>query len=69
MIWYQIGVIVGLFALMVLLLAVAQTLASIRDGIYVIQATSDDTNKLLQSLELETERITNAIRDIDQQMP
>jgi len=69
MIWYQIGVIVGLFALMVLLLAVAQTLASIRDGIYVIQATSDDTNKLLQSLELETERITRAIRDIDQQMP
>jgi len=69
MIWYQIGVIVGLFVLMVLLLAVAQTLASIRDGIYVIQATSDDTNKLLQSLELETERITNAIRDIDQQMP
>jgi len=69
MIWYQIGVIVGLFVLMVLLLVVAQTLASIRDVMYVIQATSDDTNKLLQSLELETERITNAIRDIDQQMP
>ena len=69
MIWYQIGVIVGLFVLMVLLLAVVRTLASIRDVMYVIQATSDDTNKLLQSLELETERITHAIRDIDQQMP
>ncbi len=69
MIWYQIGVIVCLFVLMVLLLVVAQTLASIRDVMYVIQATSDDTNKLLQSLELETERITSAIRDIDQQMP
>ncbi len=69
MIWYQIGVIVGLFVLMVLLLVVAQTLASIRDVIYVIQAASDDTNKLLQSLELETARITSAIRDIDRQMP
>ena len=69
MTWYQIGVIVGLIVLMVLHLAIVQTLVWIRDVMYVIQATSDDTNKLLQSLELETERITNAIRDIDQQMP
>jgi len=69
MIWYQIGVIVGLFVLIVLLLAVAQTLASIRDVMYEIQEKSDDANRHLQSLKSETERITDAIRDIDRQMP
>jgi len=69
MTWYQIGVIVGLFVLSVLLLAIAQTLVSIRDVMYDIQAKSDDTNKHLQSIEFETERITIAVQEIDRQMP
>jgi len=66
MIWYQIGVIVGLFVLIVLLLAVGDMLKTIRDD---IRAKSDDTNRHLQSLESEIERITSAIQEIDRQMP